>query len=142
MDFHKIRLKRENVYTESSMDLYSLDKFKRFMTQEEIDRYEQDGDVDIELVPEDYGDAEDIPIELLKEMIEKAEKAGANYIQVDWHCDHGEYDIYGYNITRFTKEQEEAREKVERVGEKMKISGKIRNLEAQIEELKKQQESI
>lgn len=142
MEEKEIILKRKVVFQGNSEELYGAYPFRKLLTKKEFERYNEY--CDISVYTDSYTDANsrDISIEDMKALIKKAEDAGANYIQIDYHCDHEEYDIYGSLITRPTKEEDEEIKRVKRVGEKMKISGRIRNLEAQIEELKKQNEKI
>tara|TARA_R110000851_G_scaffold152826_3_gene294629 strand:- start:12 stop:359 length:348 start_codon:yes stop_codon:yes gene_type:complete len=114
----EINLKRKIVFEQSSEELY--DAFNRkFLNKEEIESDNEhynvytDSDTD--------SDARDISIEDMKELIQKAEDAGANFIQIDYHCDHSEYNIYGSLITRATDEEVNEQKRKEVNNEK--ISG-------------------
>jgi len=134
----EIILNRKVVFEEQSKELWGAYPWYKFLTKDEIKRYEND-DEGIDVYPDSYTNAEskDIPIEWMKKLIEKAEKAGANYIQIDYHCDHEEYDIYGSLITRKSDEEVEKYKKDKSVSEKMKVLGYIRALEVELEKLKK-----
>jgi hypothetical protein len=97
----EIKLKRKVVFQESSEQLY--DAFAmQFATIKEMTKHQ--GDVDCDVDKWTDSEAGDIPIESMKALIQKAEDAGANFIQIDWHCDHEEYDVYGSKITRVDEE--------------------------------------
>lgn len=135
----EIILKRKVVFEQSSEELWGPYPWMQFLNIEEFKAWQKDK-LDLHIYTDSYTDAEskDIPIVIMKALIKKAEDAGANYIQIDYHCDHEEYDIYGSQITRATEDEVEEQKRKERVSEKMKISGAIRGLEAKIKELKKQ----
>jgi hypothetical protein len=40
-------------------------------------------------------------INILKELKDK----GSNYVACDWHCDHGELEVYGFNYRKSTDEE-------------------------------------
>jgi len=95
----EIILKRKVVLEESSEELYNV-MVQYFGTKEEIERYNNNYDVHATVDTYTNSDASDIPIEVMKDLIQKAEDAGANFIQIDYHCDHEEYEVYGSKITR------------------------------------------
>lgn len=68
-----------------------------------------------------------ISIESLRKILDEVEKKGCNYVSIDYHCDHIEYDIYGLDIHESTKEE------IEEDVEKIKVQAT-----AKIEELKKE----
>jgi len=78
----------------------------------------------------------------MKVLIQKAEDAGANYIQIDYHCDHEEYEVYGSLLTRASQVEKEKIEQKERISKKLKVLGRIRGLEAEIGKLKREFEII
>ena len=132
----EIVLKRKVVFKESSKELWGPLPWYKLLTKKEISRDRKEGDVDVYTDSNTNSDAIDIPIEDMKALIQKAEDAGANYIQIDYHCDHEEYDIYGSLITRPTEE-----EVAKRVSEEKKIFEKqkqdaIKRLQYQIVQVK------
>lgn len=71
-------------------------------------------------------DSGNLSINRLTETLEKAKKAGATHVQIDYHCDHMTYLIQGVKLEKLTPEEEKERE------EKMK--------EKEIDHLRKMQE--
>ena len=138
MEEKEIILKRKVVFEGNSGELYGTYPFRKFLTKEEIERDDEHCDVDVYTDSYTDADSKDILIEDMKALIKKAEDAGANYIQIDYHCDHEEYEIYGSLITRATEDEINEKKRKEAVSEKMKICEQIRGLEAKLEELKKQ----
>lgn len=49
--------------------------------------------------------AEIISIDLLVSKLLNYKEAGANYIEIDWHSDHSEYEIEAFDINPLTDEQ-------------------------------------
>ena len=139
----EIILKRELVFQKSSGELWGAYPWLDLLSEEDRNGYVNDN-LDLNVYTDSYTDAnsKDISIKEMKKLIAEAEKAGANYIQIDYHCDHEEYNVYGSKITvPEPVEKEDIMRKV-RLGKKMALAGKIRNLQTQIEVLKKQQEVI
>lgn len=138
----EIWLKRKVVFEGRSEELYGTYPFHQFLTKAEIDRDSKHCDIDV--YPDSYTDAEakDISIEAMKVLIQKAEDAGANYIQIDYHCDHEEYEVYGSLLTRASQVEKEKIEQKERISKKLKVLGRIRGLEAEIGKLKREFEII
>tara|TARA_R110000772_G_scaffold17946_3_gene50000 strand:+ start:147050 stop:147454 length:405 start_codon:yes stop_codon:yes gene_type:complete len=132
----EIKLKRKVVFEESSEELWGAYPWFQFLTKGEIKRYNDDCDVDVIIDSETNGESKDIPIEDLKALIQKAEDAGANFIQIDYHCDHEEYDVYGSLVTRATEgELQELVTKENEQKEKEK-QARIKHLQEEIEQLK------
>lgn len=96
-----IKLKREIVFEQSSDELYSK-HLEAFATEEELEVWREDYELDVVIDIDTDSEAEDIPIEEMKALIQRAEDAGANFISIDYHCDHIEYDIYGSKISRLS----------------------------------------
>jgi len=79
-----------------------------------------------------------IPIGVMKAHIDKVEKKGANFVSIDWHCDHGEYEIHGLKLKRETKdEKERAIEKQNEINLSTKKI-ELKRLEGEIVRLKKE----
>ena len=137
----EIKVNRKQVFRESTDDLNHL-KVACFATKEEIKNTEfihvkiLDTDID----SEDYSYASysyDVKISEIKNLIEKAEQAGANFIAIDYHGG-SEYDIYGFNLERVSPEELEAfeNEKVKR--EKAQKANRIARLEERLKKLKEE----
>lgn len=136
----EIVLKRKVVFEGQTEELWGIYPFIQFLNKKELKDYDDDI-LDLYIRTDSYTNAEskDIPIEDLKRLIQQAEDAGANYIQIDYHPDHENYEIYGSILSRPTPEEDEDRKKKERVSKQMTIAGKIRGLEEEIKKLKKEQ---
>jgi len=55
--------------------------------------------------PYDKSDAGVVDIVQLMAILMEMKAKGANYVACDWHCDHQELDLYGFNITASTSEE-------------------------------------
>jgi len=53
----------------------------------------------------DFFDAKPLKIEWLKQFIADAEKAGCNYVAIDYNCDHPDYTFYGVDVHSATDEE-------------------------------------
>lgn len=134
----EILLKRDLVYKKETEDLiYDIDTFNQFLSDDEKKLESCGTELFIEIDKYTDSDSDDISILKFKKLINEAEKAGANYIQIEWHQDHQTYIIYGSKIQRpnknITQEIKETKKK------KMisKIDNNIKYLEDQIKQLKK-----
>lgn len=135
MEDLEIKVNRKQVFKESTEQLSHL-YAKNFATKDEIENAEYIFTKDIDLNSCGGSGAEPISIAELRTIIDKAEKAGANFITIDYHIDHGEYDIYGYHCVRPSeKEVEEYEAKLAKVRKEAK-EAKIKYLQEQIEKLK------
>jgi hypothetical protein len=69
-----------------------------------------------------------IPLKDIRELLDKAEKRGANFVKIFYHGDHREYEVYGYDFHISTaneiKDHEIMVEKT-KTEEKAKIRKKI-----------------
>ena len=83
------------------------------------------------------GDSEPMSIKSLKEIIEKLEAKGANYIEFMFHGDHGEYEINGLEIHKSTKVELDEYEAAIKAEEDKRKLAKITKLEEEIKNLKK-----
>lgn len=134
MEDLEIKVKSKTVFRESSDELKYLEA-EAIATKEELKTYEY---VCLEFSDNNVyqSDAGIIPIQKIKELIDKAEASGANFVAIDYHCDHVEYDVYGYHVERMTQEEIDALE-VKKAEKKKTINeAKIKQLEEEIEKLK------
>ena len=131
----EIKVKVDTVYYESSEELVQLMN-QYFMTESEK---QNDGDeVDIYVdVNFERSDALPIPIGVMKQMIQDAEDKGANFICVDYHCDHIEYDIYGLKIERLDEVEVKKLNKQAEIKAETERLAKIDRLQQQIKRLSK-----
>jgi hypothetical protein len=75
----------------------------------------------------------DVMIEHLKELKEK----GSNYVGCEWHCDHGEMELFGFTITKSSEEEIQKFLDDKKSKERKKKEEEIRLLESKVENLKK-----
>ena len=131
----EIKLKRKVVYFKSSHYLDDY-KYHDFLSNDELKEYNETYDFYLDIDCYTNSDAGDIKISALKEFIYEAEKAGANYISIDYHCDHGEYDFYGSYIHRATDKELAEMLTKEELDAKKKKDAKIKALEEELKKLK------
>ena len=64
----------------------------------------------IEIGDDPYYKSEAGPVSIsdLMQKLQLLQNNGANYVSCDWHCDHGELDIYGFKMTVSTSEEIES----------------------------------
>jgi len=79
-----------------------------------------------------------MPIDALKAHIDKVEEKGANFISIDWHCDHREYEITGLTIERETKSEKERAIEDQRLINLSTKKIELKRLEGEIIRLKKE----
>lgn len=87
--------------------------------------------------PNFHLDAEPIPITKIKDMIKDAESVGANFVSIDWHCDHREYEVFALKLTRLTDEELKAKAIIKVETEKTITLKKIKEYEEIILKLKR-----
>jgi hypothetical protein len=130
----EINVKSKTVFRESSDELRHLET-EVFATKEELEKYEY-----VCLAFDDdkvyQTEARIIPIQKIKELIDKAEASGANFVAIDYHCDHGEYDVYGYHVERMSQEEIDVLEAKKAEKTKKANEAKIKQLEEQIKKIK------
>lgn len=77
-----------------------------------------------------------ISIENMRKALDKFEKQGANYVNVDFHCDHNEVEVTGIIFGRSTQEEIDAYIKEELVQKEAKKEKEIARLQSEIERIK------
>ena len=103
MEELEIKVKAKKVFKKSSDHLPSLET-EKFATKEELENNEY---VSLSFEGNEVYQTESriIPIEAIKQLIEEAEASGANFVAIDFHCDHQEYDVYGYLVEKMTERE-------------------------------------
>jgi hypothetical protein len=81
-------------------------------------------------------DAQIIHINELRKLLDAAEKAGAIFVTVDFHTDHLEYDVVGYDIKRMNEKEIKFVEIMEQNIKNQKKEAKIKELEERIKKIK------
>ena len=77
-----------------------------------------------------------ISIENMRKTLDKFEKQGANYVNVDFHCDHNEVEVTGIIFGRSTQEEIDAYIKEELLQKEAKKEKEIARLQSEIERIK------
>ena len=125
----KHRIFKRLIHKVYSEDLYTWDEL---FTEEETD---EEFPEEI-LVNAEYGsDARPINIDELQKLIDELKEKGCTHVEIDYHCDHLNYDLYGYEIRRATKEELEAETKKEEESIKKRKEKEIENLKNKIKDL-------
>ena len=131
----EVKVTREIVFEDNTEELDFL-KARIFATKEEKEHSEYQYITDIDK-GEVYLEAKEVPISIMRKLLDKAEIAGANFISIDFHGDHGEYDVYGLKIERASDEVINEGIKSELILVEERKRAKIVELEAELKELKK-----
>lgn len=130
-----IAVKAKKVFSESSEYLPELESFF-FATEEEKKESEN---IYLSFHGDDVYSSESqiIHIDELRNILDRAEKAGATFVTVNFHSDHLEYDVVGYNLTRLSENELNILESLENAKKEKIKQEKIKKLEQEIERLKK-----
>lgn len=82
-------------------------------------------------------DSEPVSIDTLIEQLISLKKLGANYVSCDWHCDHQELELHGYEFRTATEEEIAEHELKIAKSELHRKQQEILRLEAELVKLKK-----
>ena len=136
MEELEIKVKAKKVFKKSSDHLPSLET-EKFATKEELENNEY---VSLSFEGNEVYQTESriIPIEAIKQLIEEAEASGANFVAIDFHCDHIEYDVYGFLVEKMTDAEIKVIEALKTKKEKDAKEQEIKRLEEKIQKLKEQ----
>ena len=130
----EIKISRELVYTKSTDYLDDLIVNKFATSKEKKDNeYIYPRTIDKGII---HLEATMVPISTIRKMLLAAENKGANFVSIDFHCDHGEYDIYGLKVKRASTEVIDKEEEKKLKFEKEKKQTRIIELEKELKELK------
>lgn len=83
------------------------------------------------------GETQEIEIDKLIETVTRLKKSGANYVEILHHGDHHGYVFYGIEMRKATKEEIAVNKEKEKQSILKAKENKIKELEEQIEKLKK-----
>lgn len=98
----EISITNEHQFSESTEQLSHI-LSNEFSTQNEKDNYEYIRTNTIEKNDCRVSEASPISIKALRELLQRAEDNGSTHVSIDYHCDHDEYDVYGFKILRATE---------------------------------------
>lgn len=83
------------------------------------------------------GGAQEINIDKLIEILSKLKESGANYVEMLNHVDHHGYVFYGIEMRKATKEEVVKHEEAENKATLISKENRIKELEKELEKLKK-----
>ena len=105
-----------------------------FLTEEE---QKHDCDITVKtLLDEYYADSSSVNIDKIMTQLNKLKESGCSHVSIDFHCDHDEYELYGYSLERESEEARIARIELLEEKEKKRKEQEIANLEAKLNKLK------
>ena len=105
-----------------------------FLTEEE---QEQECDIDVKTLQyEYYADSSSVNIDKIMSQLNKLKESGCSHVSIDFHCDHDEYELYGYSLERESEQERTARIELEEEKKRKKKEQEIANLEAKLNKLK------
>jgi hypothetical protein len=136
MDELEIKVKAKKVFSKSSDYLPELET-AMFATKEELETNEY---VSLSFQGNEVyqSEAQIIPISAIKQLIEEAEASGANFVTIDFHVDHLEYDVCGFLVEKMTDAEIKVIEALKAKKEKDAKEQEIKRLEEKIQKLKEQ----
>jgi hypothetical protein len=114
-----------------------FDLYEDILGKEKVDAaYDEDG---VQFISKGYDpDNHPVKIEDLEKFLEKAKKAGCNYISIDYNGDHPDYTFFGVDIHQATDEEikeELDKESKERLAKAEKFRQEIERLENEAKKL-------
>jgi hypothetical protein len=119
--FTKKILETKHFYVEPESDLgYDWDSDDRYQVIEELNYLERGV----------------VSIENMRKALDEFEKQGANYVNVDFHCDHNEVEVTGIIYSRSTDDEIASFIKSEEEKKENAKAEHIAKLEAEIERIK------
>lgn len=131
----EIKFKMEMVSTEGS-PYVSEAMSQQLATKKELETNEYLYCEEGMKVGDFYLEAEPIPIGLMRNMIQNAEDKGANFVTINWDCDHQEYEVNGLKIERMTNLEIQTKVKVDQEKVEIEKKRKIELLEKELKMLK------
>ena len=113
-------------------------KTEQFYVEPENDcGFNWDGNDSYEVIQEvNYLDGGMVSIENMRKALDEFEKQGANYVNVDFHCDHNEVEVTGVIFRKSTQEEIDAYIKEELAQKEAKKEKEIARLQAEIDRIK------
>jgi hypothetical protein len=126
------------------MDFYITTKFVEkeeiYSRPEEDFGYDYENDNRIETIGDvywNYTESGLVNIDVMIQHLEDLKQKGSNYVGCEWHCDHGEMELYGFSMKMSSKpEIDEYLEEI-KTKERKKKEAEIKLLEDKVKNLKK-----
>lgn len=118
----------ESVYSE---EIYG---WEEFFTDDEVD--DEYPETILGIGTDRYGsEASPIRIDEVEKLLAELKEKGCSHVEIDWHCDHLNYELHGYEIRKATREELDNKEEENSDTAKRKREEQIKNLKNQIKEL-------
>jgi hypothetical protein len=126
------------------MDFYITTKFVEkeeiYSRPEEDFGYDYENDNRIETIGDvywNYTESGLVNIDVMIQHLEDLKQKGSNYVGCEWHCVHGEMELYGFSMKMSSKpEIDEYLEEI-KTKERKKKEAEIKLLEDKVKNLKK-----
>jgi len=98
-------LTKKNI-VDNELSEIDFDFYKEFEIDTDLED-EDEGFNEYEYVINQYGSSDGFPIKIERviEHLKKIKKAGCNYVEIEYHCDHIGYLFSGFKIEEATEEQ-------------------------------------
>ena len=93
------------------------------------DDYRETGDVN-------QSDAGLVKIDELITILQELKEKGANYVACDWHCDHQELEVHGFNYEKSTDEEIQSIEDAAKLKKELLKQRQIKEMEEKLAKLK------
>lgn len=93
------------------------------------DDYRETGDVN-------QSDAGLVKIDELITILQELKDKGANYVACDWHCDHQELEVQGFNYRKSTDEEVQVVEDAAKAKKELLKQRQIKEMEDKLAKLK------
>lgn len=93
------------------------------------DDYREIGDVN-------QSDAGLVKIDELITILQELKENGANYVACDWHCDHQELEVHGFNYEKSTEEEIQSIEDAAKLKKELLKQRQIKEMEEKLAKLK------
>lgn len=93
------------------------------------DDYREIGDVN-------QSDAGLVKIDELITILQELKDKGANYVACDWHCDHQELEVHGFNYEKSTDEEVQVVEDAAKAKKELLKQRQIKEMEDKLAKLK------
>lgn len=121
--------------------VYFTNKFinKTYLTStpEEDNRFDFEKDDDYQTIGDtNYSDSGLVKIDELIKTLQDLKEKGSNYVACDWHCDHQELEIHGFNFRKSNDEEVKIEEDKIQAKKDLLKKRQIEDLEKQLAKLK------
>ncbi len=93
------------------------------------DDYKEIGDIN-------QSDAGLVKIDELITILQELKDKGANYVACDWHCDHQELEVHGFNYRKSTDEEVQVVEDAAKAKKELLKQRQIKEMEDKLAKLK------